>query len=127
MHQGIAKHLGISWRTRWGLLLFTGDDVEFRNAVVLISRTFSRSIAHALLGTDVNQHGFMVDLARIAQDRHQGVQVVTINHTNIVEAKLFKEGAPLDHTTSIFIRLARGIRERQGPDFNHLFGGFAQG
>mmetsp|Transcript_20090 Transcript_20090/g.44288 ORF Transcript_20090/g.44288 Transcript_20090/m.44288 type:complete len:202 (+) Transcript_20090:848-1453(+) len=96
-HQLICKDFGqgrLFWLLRliwafWNIELWL-DRVQF------VTCLLRRLVAIAFLGLDVQEDGLLqeaifVVLPDVLQDLHQGVHVVAINGTNIVEAQLLEE------------------------------------
>ncbi len=127
LDQGLGEHLGVARRVGGGLGLLAGDHVELDHPVVLVRRALGRSVALALLGDHVDQHRPVVDVAHIAQDRHQVVQVMAVDRAHVVEAQLLEQGAAGGHAAGVFLGLARRFLHGLGQHMHHGFADLAQG
>ena len=67
--------------------------------MIFVGGSFCRGVAFALLRHDMDQHRAGAVVAHIAQDRHQIVEIVTIDRTDMEEAKLLEQGATSDVAT----------------------------
>ncbi len=126
LDQFLGEDLGILRGDRGGLGLLAGHHIELNHRVQLVVGALSRGVALALLGHDVDQDRAVLDLARIFQDRHQGVHVVAVDGADIIEAQLLEEGAAGDHATGVFLRLAGGFLQRLGQNPGHRLAQVAQ-
>ena len=108
--QGFAEHILIGrWAATWALVLLAGDDVEFDNTMIFVSRRFGRGIALTLLCDDMDQHGAFRIVADIFENGNELIQIVAVDGADIVKAQLFKKGAAHGHATGIFFCLGRSI------------------
>ncbi len=104
---------GVGWRAAAGaLVLLTRDNVELDHAMIFVGRRFSRSIALALLRHDMDQHWPFFRIADILEHLDQGLDIMTVDRADVIEAKFLEQGAAGHESAGIFLDLARGAVER---------------
>ena len=112
--QSFAEHVLIGWGFCRSLDLFAGDHVELLHPMVLVSAGFGRSVALALLGDDMDQTRAFGGIADILEHRDQLFEVVAVDRTDVVEAKLFEQGPAHRHPASELVGLFGRAVERFG-------------
>ena len=127
LHQLLGEHPGVLRRASLSLVLLARDHVELDHAVVFVCSVFGGAIALALLRDHVNQHRAVLDLPGVLQHIDQGVHVVAVDGTHVVEAELFKQRAAGDHAAGIFLGLAGGFLQRLGKRLRDRLAQVAQG
>ena len=102
--RAFAEHLCVRRRVRNALLLFTGGDVEFDDAVIFVLRGFGWRVAFAFLGADVHKERAIVRAADIFQNRQQLAEIVAIDDADVIEAEFFEQCAAGDKAARKFFR-----------------------
>ena len=89
--------------------------VERRADAVILHRVgFRRGVALALAGDDVQQLRAS-EPPEILQRRKQGVQVVPVDRSDVVEAELLEQGAGNDQTLDVLLGAARELLHWRHP------------
>ncbi len=124
--QGVGKHRSIAGRPRRRLCLRPGDDIELLDAMIFVRRRFSRRVAFALLGHDMNEARPFSGIPDIFQNRYQLIEIMAVDRTDIVKAQFLEQGATHRHAARKFIGFAGGIVERAGQFAGEPLGKVAQ-
>ena len=119
--QRLGEDLGVGRRTGWCLGLLAGDDIELRDAVVLVGALFGRGVALALPGHDMQQdRAPVVRVPQVAQHRHQVVEVVPVDRADIVEAQLLEQCPAGQQAARELVGAPRHLLERTWEAARHL-------
>ena len=94
--------------------------------MIFVGRFLRIGIAFTLLRHDMDKHRPVFHIADILQDANQMVHIVSINGTDIVKAKLFKQCAAGYHTATIFFRPAQRLINAARQAFGQLLGEFTK-
>ena len=93
--------------------------VELADAVIQHAVVLGLGVAFALLRDDV-QELRAFQLADIAQGIDQHIQIVTVDGTDVVEAKFFEQRTGRPHALDMLLRALGEFQHRRHP-FQHLF------
>ena len=126
LDQFLGEDLGVLRRRRLALGLLAGDDIELGHGVQLVGGALGGRVALALLRHHMDQDRLVLDLTDIFQDRHQGVEVVTIDRADIVEAKFLEQRTAGHHAPGIFLGLASSFLQRLGQHLGDRLADLAQ-
>ena len=122
LDQRVGEDTGIGGRVGLGLRLGAGDDIKRRNAMVLVVGRLGRRIALALLGHHVDEHGSVLHVANVLQDRQKMVEIVAVDWSDIIEAELLEQGAARPEVAAIFLRTPGLVVEERGQAARELLG-----
>ena len=88
--QGLTKDRGIAWGVRRRLVLFSGQNIEFRGRMPLVARRFGRRIALAFLRHHMDQDRPGRALMHRAQHWQKLVHIMAINRPQIRKTQSLK-------------------------------------
>jgi hypothetical protein len=120
--QALGEDLGVGRRVRRRLLLRARDDVELRDAVILVRRPLRRRVALALDGAAVDQHRLVGAHLLVAQHLKQPVEIVAVDRSDIVEAELLEERAADRDALDELARAPRALDHRPGQHLHAALG-----
>ena len=84
--------------------MLTGDNVKLRHSVVFLPALTHKGMAPALFGDHMQQHRTAIGaIFEVAQDRHQLIQIMTINRADIEKPELGENGAAADNAARHFL------------------------
>mmetsp|Transcript_14383 Transcript_14383/g.37312 ORF Transcript_14383/g.37312 Transcript_14383/m.37312 type:complete len:337 (-) Transcript_14383:730-1740(-) len=108
--QRVREHRRVRGSLRWSGELFARRDVELGHTVILVRGGLGRGVAFALVGLHVQQHWLRaLAVADVLEDRHQVVEVVSVDRANVVEAELLKQSSARHHAAGILVDLGVGL------------------
>ena len=123
--QALGEHLSVARHVGFWFELVACDHVEFGNAVHFVCAAFGRGVAFAFFSDNVQQDRAFVIVADIAQDRQQGIHVVTVYRADIVKAQLFKECSESHRMARSFFGAGCHAFKWRGQHIHGALGGFA--
>ena len=123
--QAVGEHPGEGGNIGLWLVLDTGDDLEFGNAVIPVGGFFGRAVTLALRGHHVDQDGpLRLIVADVTQDRQQMVEIVAVHRADIEEAELFEQRSAGHQPAGVFLGPLHpaldGAREPFGDVMSHV-------
>ena len=89
LHEAIAKDLGVGRRRRLGLVLRAGSWIELDHAVHAVGCLLGGSVAVALFRAHMDDNR-PAQIARLAQRRHERLEIVPVDRADVVEAELLE-------------------------------------
>ena len=94
--------------------------------MILVLGRLSRGVTFALLRAHMHEDRTLLGVAHILQDRHELVEVMAVDHADIVEAELLEQGAAGDEAAGELFRLQRPLFQEFGQPLGHLLADVAQ-
>ncbi len=123
--EAIGEDAGVSRGVGFGLHLRAGHDVELGDAVVFVVGFFGGRVSLALARDDVDEDRPLLGVADILQDGKQGVEVVAVNGTDVVEAQLLEPHAALPEVAGVFFHARGAAFPALGQPLGELLGDIA--
>ena len=94
-------------RVRFGLRLHAGDDVELDHPVIFVGGLLGGLVALALLRDDVDEDRPLLRVAHVLEHRDQVVEIMPVDRTDVIEAKLLEQGAAGEEAAGVFLDALR--------------------
>ena len=102
-HQTLREDRGVARRVAGGLLLRSGDDVEFRHRMVFLGRRTRKRMPLALLRHHMDQNrAARVAVANVLQHRQQMRHVMAVNRADVKKTKLAEHRIAADQVARRF-------------------------
>ena len=106
--------------------LGAGRDIKFDDAMILVRGSFRGCVALALLRYDVDEDWAGLCIAHVAKYWQQVVEIVTIDWSDIVKAKFFKQCAAGPEPARELLRASRLLSEELWQVLRQLLADIAQ-
>ena len=126
LDQRIGEDPRIARRSAARGLLRAGDDVEAADPMELVGGGLGRLVALALLRDHMNQDRAVLRVAHIAQHGQQMIEIMSVDGTDVIEAKLLEQRAAGPEAARIFLGARRPALPAFGEDLGELLRPIAQ-
>ena len=123
--QGVGEHAGVARRIGGRLVLLTGDDVEFGDAVILVFRLFGRRIALALFGDGMNENRAVMVVADLGEQIDQKFDIMTVDRADMIPAQFLEHRAARNIASRMFHGAGDRIIETLAEIGRQLLAGLA--